>query len=258
MRGELHLLGRHDLVGDLPHHRADALAVGENVDAEACRRRLEGEVGVVDACVLLAVLGGRDRPQHRFQAGRAQDAVPAQRNDVAVEAQARVHVAGEVEVAGALLDHRVEEIAHRLRGVFRGRTNYHHPFARLRLGHPGGGLGRLGRGSSSRWRRRLRRRGLRPFLCRHDASRRLVALGLEADLHLARRGLVAELDRGSGEGLLHLARNQFADRADDLLGRERLAEDGTGTVVAVEIRSGAGLEEEEGSLLAEEQVDVRV
>src|SRR4051812_13505705 len=133
VRGEVHVLGRHDLVRDLPHHRADALAVGEDVDPEARRGRLEGEVGVVDAPELLAVLRGGDRPEHRLEAGRGQDAVPTQRDDVPVEAQTRVHVAREVEVAGALVDHRVEQIAHRLRGVFRGGSDHDDPLARLGL-----------------------------------------------------------------------------------------------------------------------------
>ena len=87
---EPHVRGREDLGGDLAHHRADAVSVGEDVDAEA---GLGGGVGEVGVGAFLELLRGswRARWSRACPMSRPASRGPSSGSgrDVAVDAQRR-------------------------------------------------------------------------------------------------------------------------------------------------------------------------
>ena len=131
---EPHLLGGHDAARDDAEDPAHALAVHEEVAAEAREARdLVGKVGVVPPLELLAIAIGRDRPQDALGVGRREDRTARQRLHVPVVPDHRRRAHRDVEVGGIHRDHRAEQILDlgrgprgpRRRRARRGRSRRH-------------------------------------------------------------------------------------------------------------------------------------
>jgi hypothetical protein len=131
VRRELEILDGEDVGGDHPEDPARALAILEEIAAEAGQPgNLVGEVGVGTLLELAPPERGSDRVEHLAHPIRREGLRLREAHHGAILAEERRAAAGEVKVGAALADHPAEQRVH-LRRVGRGR-------ARCRLGGRGG------------------------------------------------------------------------------------------------------------------------
>ena len=150
--GQPHVLGGHDLGGDDAEDAAYALAVAEEVAAEARHAGdLVGEVGVVALLELPAVPLGRHGQQDALGVGRGHGGASGKGLDLAVVAHLRRRAHAHVQVRGPHLEHGDKQLLDLGGGPAAPRTcGGRHGRRR------GGGRRRERRRGRSRFRRRPR------------------------------------------------------------------------------------------------------